>query len=285
MQNINEPTAAEGATGYKRPPVEHQFPKGKSGNPSGRRKGQRNLATVLDEVLAQTVKVKHGNKSEVMTKGEACIKILMSKAHNGDHRAVEALTTLTEKIGRLEERPKDVLNNFGFMLVPGTAETREEWEEMVRMQPVSPPWETPPKKQTPFELARAQRNAKQAATPGFTKKDMIKNGRNIIYPFEIEEALLAHPSVAEVAVVGIPHETMGQAVHAVIVFQPSLQVASDILLNHCRERLPPHRFPESFEYRLQLPRNANGEVLRSVLRTEASPQVSIAAEKNKGVVG
>ena len=59
-------------------------------------------------------------------KGEACIKILMSKAHNGDHRAVEALITLTEKIGRLEERPKDVLNNFDFMLVPGVAETREE---------------------------------------------------------------------------------------------------------------------------------------------------------------
>jgi hypothetical protein len=285
MQNINEPNAAEAATGYKRPPVEHQFPKGKSANPSGRRKGQRNLATVLTEVLAQTVKVKHGNKSEVMTKGEACIKIIMSKAHNGDHRAVEALTTLTEKIGRLEERPKDALNNFEFMLVPGVAETREEWEEMVRNRPVSPSWDTPPKKQTIMELIRAQRDAKQAATPGFTKKDMIKCGRNIIYPFEIEEALLTHPSVAEVAVVGIPHETMGQAVHAVIVFQPSLQVASDILLDHCREQVPAFRLPTSFEYRLELPRNAKGEVLRSVLRTEASPQVSIAAEKNKGVVG
>ena len=87
------------------------------------------------------------------------------------------------------------------------------------------------------------------------------------------------------AVVGIPHETMGQAVHAVILSQPSLLVASDILLNHCREQLPPHILPKSFEYRLELPRNANGEVLRSVLRTEASVQVSIAAEKNKGVVG
>ena len=80
---------------------------------------------------------------------------------------------------------------------------------------------------------------------------------------------------------------MGQAVHAVIVFQPSLQVASDILLNHCREQeqVPGYRLPTSFEYRLELPRNAKGEVLRSVLRTEASPQVSIAAEKNKGVGG
>jgi hypothetical protein len=140
MENVKEPTAAEGATGYKRPPVEHQFPKGKSRNPAGRVKGQRNLATVLTEVLAQTVKVRHGKKSEVMTKGEACIKMIMSKAHNGDHRAVEALIALTEKIGRIEERPKDVLNNYSCMIVPGMAESREEYEEMVRRRPVSIPW-------------------------------------------------------------------------------------------------------------------------------------------------
>jgi acyl-coenzyme A synthetase/AMP-(fatty) acid ligase len=103
--------------------------------------------------------------------------------------------------------------------------------------------------------------------------------------FEIEEVLLAHPSVAEVAVVGIPHETLGQAVHAVIVSHPSLQVASDILLNHCREWLIPFLMPDSLEYRLELPRNANGEVLRNVLRTEASVQVSVAADKSKVVVG
>jgi hypothetical protein len=112
-------------------------------------------------------------------KGEACIKILMSKAHNGDHRAVEALITLTEKIGRLEERPKDVLNNFDFMLVPGVAETREEYEEMVRNRPESPPWDTPPKKQSIVDVIRARRAAK-LATPGFTKEDLIKCGRNII---------------------------------------------------------------------------------------------------------
>ena len=66
--------------------------------------------------------------------------------------------------------------------------------------------------------------------------------------------------------------------------QPSLLVASDILLNHCREWLPPFLMPDSLEYRLELPRHANGEVLRSVLRTEASPQVSIAAGKSKDVV-
>jgi acyl-coenzyme A synthetase/AMP-(fatty) acid ligase len=151
---------------------------------------------------------------------------------------------------------------------------------MVRRRPVSPPWDTPPKKQSIVDVIRARRAAKLAATP---KEDLIKCGRTIICPFEIEEALLAHPSVAEVAVVGIPHETMGQAVHAVIVSHPSLQVASDILLNHCREWLIPFEMPDSLEYRLELPRNEKGEVLRSVLRTEASVQVSVAADKNKWV--
>ena len=173
MQNTNEPTAAEGATGYKRPPVEHQFPKGKSGNPAGRVKGQRNLSTVLNQVLAQTVKVRHGNKSEVMTKGEACIKMLMSKAHNGDHRAVEALITLTEKIGRLEERPKDVLNNFDFMLVPGVAETREEWEEMVRRRPVSPPWEDKDTSPTPRKRP-VRRYPMRRPPPGSTPEEIAK---------------------------------------------------------------------------------------------------------------
>ena len=167
MKNANEPSTAEGATGYKRPPVKNRFRKGQSGNPSGRRKGQRNLRPVLVEVLSQTVKVKLGKKSERMTKGDACIKMLMSKAHNGDHRAVQAVITLTEKIGRLEERPKDVLNNFDFMLVPGVAESREEWEEMVRNRPVSPPWNTPRKrvkKGIPFRHPGPGATPKQIAT-------------------------------------------------------------------------------------------------------------------------
>ena len=105
-------------------------------------------------------------------------------------------------------------------------------------------------------------------------KDVIKSGGVNIYPVEIEEALLAHPSVADVAVVGIPHETWGEAVHAVIVPQASFPVASDILLSHCRERLAGYKLPKSFEYRLELPRNANGKVLKRVLRTEAPVHVS-----------
>jgi len=92
-----EPKATEGKVGYKHPPVTSQFRKGQSGNPRGRRKGQRNLAPVLREVLRQTVKVKRGGKTERMSKGEALIQMLLSKAHSGDARAIEAVLVLTEK--------------------------------------------------------------------------------------------------------------------------------------------------------------------------------------------
>jgi hypothetical protein len=92
MKSIVAPTTNPNKAGYKRPPVENRFPKGKSGNPFGRKKGQRNMATVLHEVLQQTVKVKQGDKSQRLTKGEALIKVIMSKANNGDRQAIDAVS-------------------------------------------------------------------------------------------------------------------------------------------------------------------------------------------------
>jgi hypothetical protein len=51
IENAAAPAPDEGKAGYKRAPVKSRFPKGKSGNPSGRKKGQRNMATVLKDVL------------------------------------------------------------------------------------------------------------------------------------------------------------------------------------------------------------------------------------------
>jgi Family of unknown function (DUF5681) len=89
---------SHGKVGYKRPPVKNRYRKGQSGNPQGGWKGQRNLPAVLAEVLNETVVVKQGNKSERMSKGEALIKMLMSMAHQGDRRAINAMINLTEKI-------------------------------------------------------------------------------------------------------------------------------------------------------------------------------------------
>ncbi|HEY8670364.1 MAG TPA: DUF5681 domain-containing protein [Terriglobales bacterium] len=128
IKNTVAPAADEGKAGYKRPPVKSRFPKGKSGNPFGRKKGQRNMATVLNEVLQQTVTVKQGDKSERLTKGEAAIKVIMNKANNGDRRAIEAVSYLAEKIGRIEDKNSETRQAGGVMLVPGVAASLEEWK-------------------------------------------------------------------------------------------------------------------------------------------------------------
>jgi hypothetical protein len=131
IQTNNEPKAAiDGKVGYKHPPVKSQFRQGQSGNPRGRRKGQRNLAAVLAEVLCQTVTVKQGGKAQRMSKGEALIQMLLTKAHKGDGRAIKATLYLTEKIARVEtpELKLGGPGNYDFMLVPGMAASAEEWQ-------------------------------------------------------------------------------------------------------------------------------------------------------------
>lgn len=122
-------TDDDGRIGYKRPPAKSRFRKGQSGNPFGRRKGQRNMPAILNDILAQTVMVKQGNKSERMTKGEAAIKMIMSKAQNGDRRAIDAISFLAEKIGRVDDRNSETSLRGGIMLVPGVAKSSEEWLE------------------------------------------------------------------------------------------------------------------------------------------------------------
>jgi hypothetical protein len=122
------PTRAKPATSA---PVKSRFPKGKSGNPFGRKKGQRNMATVLKEVLQQTVTVKQGDKSQRLTKGEALIKVIMSKANNGDRRAIDAVSIFAEKIERIEDKNSETSQAGGVMLVPGVAASLEEWETAV----------------------------------------------------------------------------------------------------------------------------------------------------------
>jgi hypothetical protein len=133
IQTNNQANTTEGKVGYKRPPVKSQFRKGQCGNPRGRRKGQRNLRTVLDEVLCQTVAVKQEGKARRMSKGEALIQMLLNKAHQGDSRATKAVLELSEKIGRIEtaELKLGGRGNYEFMLVPGIAASSEEWQREI----------------------------------------------------------------------------------------------------------------------------------------------------------
>jgi malonyl-CoA/methylmalonyl-CoA synthetase len=93
--------------------------------------------------------------------------------------------------------------------------------------------------------------------------DIIKSGGYKLSALEIEAALLEHPSIAECAVVGLPHETWGEAVTAAVVVRPN-QVPPSLqeLRDWCRSRLSPYKLPHRVETFASLPRNAMGKVTK-----------------------
>jgi acyl-CoA synthetase (AMP-forming)/AMP-acid ligase II len=94
--------------------------------------------------------------------------------------------------------------------------------------------------------------------------DMIVSGGENVYPSEVEAVLAGHPAVADVAVIGIPDPRWGETVHAVVVGRPGLDTAG--LIAWTRGRLAGFKCPTSVTVATELPRNATGKVLKSVLR-------------------
>ncbi|MGC1685340.1 MAG: DUF5681 domain-containing protein [Candidatus Acidiferrales bacterium] len=92
--------SAEFEIGFGRPPKRSRFQKGVSGNPKGRPKGRRNLATVLAKTLHEKVVVNENGVRRKVTKLEAAVKQLVNKAANGDLGALRHLTALVEAAER-----------------------------------------------------------------------------------------------------------------------------------------------------------------------------------------
>lgn len=98
-------------------------------------------------------------------------------------------------------------------------------------------------------------------------KDMIVTGGENVYSAEVENALNRHPAVDQVAVIGIPSEQWGEAVHAIVVLKSGASVDDDELKAWCRERVAGFKVPKSFEYRDEpLPLSGAMKVLKRELR-------------------
>ncbi len=97
-------------------------------------------------------------------------------------------------------------------------------------------------------------------------KDMVISGGENVYPAEVERVLLQHPSVADVAVIGVPDEKWGETVKAVVVPAPGATVDADELIALSRSQLAGYKRPTSVDVVEALPRNATGKVLRRELR-------------------
>jgi len=100
------------------------------------------------------------------------------------------------------------------------------------------------------------------------KSNMIISGGENIYPSEVEAVLGAHPSVQDVAVIGVPDATWGEAVRAVVVPRPGPPPSEAQLLDWCRQRMAGYKRPRSVVFigETEMPRTATGKILHRVLR-------------------
>lgn len=97
-------------------------------------------------------------------------------------------------------------------------------------------------------------------------KDMIISGGENIYPAEIENTLMSHPSVADVAVIGIPSERWGESPLAVIVPEAGHDPSAEDIIAFCGERLARYKLPVAVKNVAEIPRNASGKIQKVALR-------------------
>jgi long-chain acyl-CoA synthetase len=94
------------------------------------------------------------------------------------------------------------------------------------------------------------------------KKEMIIRGGYNVYPREIEEALHEHPAVAEVAVIGIPHESLGEEVGAAVALKPGATATPDELKEFAKQRVAAYKYPRHVWLVDALPKGPTGKILR-----------------------
>ena len=99
--------------------------------------------------------------------------------------------------------------------------------------------------------------------------DVIKSAGHLIGPFEVESALMEHPAVAEVGVIGVPDETVGEVVKAFVALKAGYEPNEELnleLLGHARKRLGPAVAPKQIVFRQNLPKTRSGKIMRRLLK-------------------
>jgi len=96
-------------------------------------------------------------------------------------------------------------------------------------------------------------------------KDMIISGGENVYPAEVESVLHAHPTVAEAALIGVPHDKWGEVGRAIVVMSPKAELTEEELLSFCRERLAGYKVPKSVIVVEEMPKTGAGKVDKKVL--------------------
>ena len=98
------------------------------------------------------------------------------------------------------------------------------------------------------------------------KSDMIISGGFNIYPREVEEVILTHPAVSEVAVIPVPDDTWGEAVKAMVVLKHGARATEEEIVQFCKENLASYKKPRSVEFIDEVPKTAYNKIDRKALR-------------------
>ena len=101
------------------------------------------------------------------------------------------------------------------------------------------------------------------------KKEVVIRGGYTVYPREVEEVLYAHPAVLEAAVLGTPHETLGEEVVAVVVPRPGASVTPDELQAWTKERVAAYKYPRRIVLVDELPKSPTGKILKRTIDRHA----------------
>ncbi|WP_370249025.1 long-chain fatty acid--CoA ligase [Nocardioides sp.] len=96
-------------------------------------------------------------------------------------------------------------------------------------------------------------------------KDMIIRGGFNVYPREIEEVLMTHPAVSLAAVIGVPHESHGEEVKAVLILEKDAQVTEEEMVAWCKEQMAAYKYPRIVQFVEGLPMTATGKILKREL--------------------
>ncbi len=104
------------------------------------------------------------------------------------------------------------------------------------------------------------------------KSNMIITGGENVYPSEVENVIGAHPKVKDVAVIGIPHEKWGEAVHAVVILHEGQRATAEEIIDWCRDKIAGYKRPKSVDFIRddEMPRTATGKILHRILRERYS---------------
>jgi long-chain acyl-CoA synthetase len=94
------------------------------------------------------------------------------------------------------------------------------------------------------------------------KKDLIIRGGYNVYPRELEEVLYEHPAILEAAVVGVPHESLGEEVGAVVVLKEGESAGEDEIRDYMKQRVAAYKYPRVVWFAEELPKGPTGKILK-----------------------